>query len=131
MEEFIKLGLRDIDFNSMLEINPSIKEMSSEEINKYVIFLSNIGCEDRHIRNIIITNPFYFNRDVTDLVNLVHYLTKVGFTNLYLLFDSNPFLLNKDDFEINDFFNEKFNSGMNIEDIRDLIDSNPYIIDEI
>ena len=131
MEELTNLWLSDMDFKNIIGMNPSIQEMDDKDVNNHILFLRDIGCEERHIRNIIITNPFYFNRDVDDLIHLVYFLTKIGITSLNLLFDSNPFLLNKNDFEIEEFVNVQLNNGMNIEDIGDLIDSNPYIIDEI
>ena len=54
-----------------------------------------------------------------------------GLTNLNLLFEANPFFLNKDLFEIEDFIKLKEQDGLSIEEIVDLIDSNPYAIDEI
>ena len=48
-----------------------------------------------------------------------------------LLIDSNPFLLNNDSYEIDEFILKKKNDGLTISDISDLIDSNPYIINEI
>ena len=49
----------------------------------------------------------------------------------YLLFDSNPWLLNKDLFEIEEFIEKKQEEGLLLEEIVDLMDSNPYVIDEI
>ena len=93
--------------------------------------LKYIDCLDRHIQNILICNPFYLYRSIDDVVKLIKKLLEIGMTNINLLFDSNPFLLNKDAYEIDDYINKKINNGKTLEDIVDEIDSNPYIIDEI
>ena len=71
-----------------------------------------------------IGNPNVLIRSYNDLLKLIKCFNKHGFTNLNLLFDSNPYLLNKDEFELENYFNEKLSDGLNKEDIIDLIETN-------
>ena len=57
-------------------------------------------------------------------------MKKNGFKDINLLFDTNPYFLNYDVFEIEDYINKQVISGMNIEEIIDVIEENPYVIEE-
>ena len=72
-----------------------------------------------------------FNEKYRWYWKLINKLLSLGFTNLNLLFDANPFFLNLDSFEIDEFIKEKQKDDMLLVDIIDLIDSNPYIFDII
>lgn len=130
MNYLIEFGITSQELDEMFETNPMLEYLNEEEINNNVLFLKSLKCEDLHIRNIIICNPFYLNRSISDLQKLVSKLINIGLTDLNLLFDTNPFLLNKDAFEIDEFVKEKQKLGINLESIACLIDSNPYVIDE-
>ena len=131
MNNLIELGIRYQDLQEMFNLNPMLEYLNDKEINDNILFLKSLKCSDIIIKNIIICNPFYLNRSITDLQKLVSKLINLGLTNLDLLFDSNPFLLNKDAFEIDNFIKEKLKLGFNLESIIDLIDSDPYITQEI
>lgn len=125
--EFYSLGLNDDEIIGLLDVNPNIRNMDDNDINNSIMFLKKLGCEDRHIKNIIITNPNYFDRNISDLFNLVMVLNEIGVSHLELLFDSNPYFLNNDDFEVREFVNMMFNRGYDMDYIVDLISDNPYI----
>lgn len=131
MNNLIELGIRYQDLQEMFNLNPMLEYLNDKEINDNILFLKSLKCSDIIIKNIIICNPFYLNRSITDLQKLVSKLINLGLTNLDLLFDSNPFLLNKDAFEIDNFIKEKLKFGFNLESIIDLIDSDPFITQEI
>lgn len=131
MKELFNLNLSNEELKDIIEINPDIKEMDPEEIKELINLLKSIGCEERHITNIIYANPFYLNRDYEDIKNLMLKLYQLGLTHIYTIFDSNPFLLNKDSDEIDEFIEKKQNEGLSLEDIVDIIDSDSYQIDEI
>lgn len=131
MDKLIELGLSSNDIENMILLNPMIKFLNFEEIESNISILENIQCENRHIKNILITNPFYLTRSIDDIEKLINKLLSLGLTNLNLLFDANPFFLNLDSFEIDEFIKEKQKDDMLLVDIIDLIDSNPYIFDMI
>ena len=58
-------------------------------------------------------------------------LKEIGFINLDLLFDGNPYILNLNDFEIERYIEEKEKNGKQIEDIIDDMSTNLYMFDEI
>lgn len=125
-----EVGFNDDELKEMVNINRELVNITDEDIDNHILFLEELGCKQRHIKNILISNPFYLNRSLEELKDLIKYLNGLGFTYLNLLFDSNPELLNKDVFEIEEFINKKKNDGISLEDIVDLIDSNPFVIDE-
>ena len=125
-----ELGIDDKEIKIMLEQVPSIIDMSYEEINKKIDILRYIDCSFRHIKNIIVSNPYYFDLLDDDVLKLIRYFKKIGVSNINLLFDSNPFILNKEVFEIKDYVSKRIDFGMSLEDIVDEIECNPYIIDE-
>lgn len=129
MLELYNLGINEAEIKDVFEINPQIKNISSEQILKLITILKQIDCNDRIIRNIIITNPFYLTRLDTDIINLMNKLVSIGLRNLNILFDTNPYLLNKDAFEIDNFIKEQ-QKKYSLEEIVNIIDNNPYIIDE-
>ena len=126
-----ELGISDNDIKNMIELCPMIKDMSDDEIKEKINILNYIGCNIRHIKNIIVSNPNYFDRINDDIFKLINYLNKIGISNIYLLFDSNPYLLNRDMFEIEEYIDNRRENGMTFEEILDEFESNPYIIDEI
>jgi len=130
MFELYKLGLTDKDIKIVLEQLPELIELTEEEISKKINLLELIGCHTSQIRNIIITNPYYLESIKEDVINLVNKLTSLGITYPHLLFDSNPYFLNKEVFEIEDYIKLKINKGQLIENIINELEQNPYIIDE-
>lgn len=129
MDKLFELGISANDLKEILEQTPNIINMSNDEINNKIDILLYVGCNIRHIRNIIISNPNYLDRLDEDILKLINYLKKKGFNNINLLFDSNPYFLNYDVFEIDDYINEEISQGKVLEDIVDEIEDNPYIID--
>lgn len=131
MIELYNIGLDEFEISEMLNICPNIKELSNEDILNNIKLLEYIGCDKRHIKNILVANPFYLDRTLDDIKNLISKLLEIGITNINLLIDSNPFLLNKDAYEIDEYINTEKSKGKILEDIVDEFETNPYIIDEI
>lgn len=129
MNRLFEIGITEFDLKNMLDLVPDILNMEDSEINEKIEILRYVNCTDRHIRNIIVSNPIYLDRINSDVINLINYLNECGFSNLNILFDTNPYFVNYDVFEIRDFINKKISFGKEIEDIIDEIESNPYIID--
>ena len=130
MDKVFELGINDNDLRFMLEQVPNIFYMNSEEVCNKINILKYVECTDRQIKNIIVSNPNYLDRIDNDILKLINYLKQIGFKNIDLLFDSNPYFLNYDVFEIEDYVNKRVMEGKKIEDIIDEIEDNPYIIDE-
>ena len=130
MNILYEIGISDKDIKFMSEQCSNILNMEDDEINEKIDILKYIGCNMKQIRNIIIGNPYYLDRMNEDILKLISYLKKVGFNSINLLFDSNPFFLNYDRFEVEEYINSKIEKGMDLEDVVYSIEDNPYIIDE-
>lgn len=131
MEELYGLGIDDDSIKNMFEICPNITDLSREEVKEKIDILAYFECNERQQRNIIESNPNYLDRMTSDILGLIKKLQEVGFDCLNILFDSNPYILNLDAFEIENYINDKINEGYSLEDIVDELDSNPSLFNEI
>lgn len=131
MEECVNLEISYDTIQSMIEINPELKDLSREDIIEKVCLLEEVQCDTEIIRNIISSNPQFLSRTIKDVVKLLNYLLKIGFKNLNLLLDSNPYILNLDDFEIENYINKRKSNGDILTDIIDDLEENPHLFNEI
>ena len=131
MNELLNLDLSGETLREMAEINPDIMDLSSDEIKEKIEILKLLGCRDNQVLNIISSNPLYLSRLNSDVVSLISYLNEVGFTCLRILFDSNPYILNLDVFEVRDYIDGRIKNGETLEDIVDDLDSNTYLFNEM
>ena len=115
----------------MIEITPEIKDMTSKEIIDKRVLLENINCNDSQIKNIISSNPQYLNRTNAEIMILIQKLNNLGFDTLNILFDSNPYILSLEPFEIENYINNRISMGELLEEIIDDLDSNPYLFCEM
>ena len=72
-----------------------------------------------------------FDRSNNDVIKLLAFLDKLGFSVLSILIDSNPYILNLDVFEIDDYVKSRLSNGELLEDIVDDLDTNTYLFNEI
>ena len=131
MEELFKLGISETTIKNMLEINPNIKEMPNKEIKEKIEILKQINCSDTQVLNIISSNALYLDKTNLEVMELINYLINLGFNTLNILFDANPYILNLEKFEIENYVNNRKEQGESLEDIIDDLDSNPYLFTEI
>ena len=131
MEELYNLGISNNTIKNMLELVPNIKDMSNKDIMDKINILKNINCSDYQILNIISSNPMYLDRTNEEITKLITKLTSLGFDTLNILFDSNPYILNLDIFEIDNYINNRLSNNELLDDIIDDMDSNPYIFNEM
>ena len=131
MIELYNIGISDITIKNMVEINPEIAELTNQEIIKKVKILKEVNCSKSQIVNIISSNPMFLSRGTEEISKLFSYLYKIGFDCLNILFDSNPYILNLDQFEIEKYIKGRIDHGELLEDIVDDLDSNPYLFQEI
>lgn len=125
MEKSYNLGITNEEIKAMIDMNPSIIELTNSELENKIQILKSINCTDKQIKNIIVSNPKYLCRSDDDILNLIKKLLKLKITDINLLIDSNPYFLNIDAYEIDEFIKQK-----NISDIVSLLETNPFIIDE-
>ena len=58
---------------------------------------------------------------------LIKKLIEIGFTNINLLLESNPYLLNMEEEELERIYNKKIHEGLSKEEIIDYINYNEVI----
>lgn len=131
MKELLKLGFSECTIDEMLNQNPNIKDITYEELYQKINILKNIECSEEQVLNIIGSNPMYLDRSNNDVIKLLAFLDKLGFSVLSILIDSNPYILNLDVFEIDDYVKSRLSNGELLEDIVDDLDTNTYLFNEI
>ncbi len=115
MEHLISYFNKD-EFLELLKINPDIKNVDEEDIVALISILKTIHLDEEQIREIIIANPFYLTKTPNDIEKLFKILKKFGGAELDSLLLNCPWLLDKDSFEIEDYIENKMNSGLETEE---------------
>ena len=131
MEELYNLEISDDTLKTMIEIVPDLMDISNEEVREKIVLLDGLDCSKKQQSIIIGSNPNYLLRTNEEVINLVNCLKKHGFTLLNILFESNPYILNLDPFEIDNYINDRINNGEDVASIIDDLDSNPYLFNEM
>ncbi len=121
MDVLIRFGFTIDEIQSMMNTNDSIDTVSDKDIYELIDILKNAGCNDSHIKNIFLCNPFYLTRDVLKVHRFIQKLYEIGCSSLYLLFDSNPYILNINDVDLDRLYNKKMQEGFSREEIIDFI----------
>ena len=126
-----KMGISEKTIKAMVEMCPNIIELTEVEIEEKIEILKELNCNEIQIRNIISSNAMYLDRSNTDIHKLIEKLEELGFDTLNILFDGNPYILNLDAFEIENYIEARIENGEAIVDIVDEMSSNPYIFEEV
>ena len=126
MEKLVELGISEEELKSMLELNANI--LDEPELNILIDILYLIKCDERMIKNILISNPNYLSRTKEDVVGLINELLGIGLNDLNILFDTNPYLLDLDDFDIEDY---KLEHNYSNEELVNLLEGDPFIFSEV
>ena len=126
-----ELGISEETINNMVELFPELKDMNEKDTLKKITVLEKLGCSNNQIINIIGSNPEYLTKSNKVILDLISKLIDLGFKNLNILFDANPYILNFESYEIDNYVNKKIEKGELLEDIVDDLDSNPYLFSEV
>ena len=124
MDVLIRYGFSIEEIKNMMDTNRSIEEINDKEIYELIDILEKLGCDFNSIKNIFICNPFYLSKSVNDINNLIKKLYEIGCSHLNILFDSNPYILNLSDIDIDKLYNTKLGEGFNKDEIIDYINYN-------
>ena len=100
-------------------------------MEELVNFLKKIGCDERIIKNVIMSNEQVLSRSMSDLEKLVAKLREIGLTDIVDLLDANPYILNLDAYEIDDYIKRKEESGESFDEIVEALESEPALFMEI
>lgn len=118
MNYLYNLDLNENEILDIAEANGEVQDLSEEEMIKYIYVLIDIGCTQKQIHTIITSNPAYFSRDVEDVGTFLRKLKSYD-VDVSLALEANPWLLNKDSFELDEFINEKRSLGIADDKILD------------
>lgn len=118
MNYLYNLDLNENEILDIAEANGEVQDLSEEEMIKYIYVLIDIGCTQKQIHTIITSNPAYFSRDIDDVGTFLRKLKSYD-VDVSLALEANPWLLNKDSFEFDEFINEKRSLGIADDKILD------------
>ena len=118
MNYLYNLDLNENEILDIVDANGEVQDLSEEEMIKYIYALIDIGCTQKQIHTIITSNPAYFSRDVEDVGTFLRKLKSYD-VDVSLAVEANPWLLNKDSFELDEFINEKRSLGIADDEILD------------
>ena len=118
MNYLYNLDLNENEILDIVDANEEVKDLSEEEMLKYIYILIDIGCTQKQIHTIITSNPAYFSRDIDDVGSFLRKLKSYDI-DVSLAVEANPWLLNKDSFELDEFINENRSLGIADDKILD------------
>lgn len=125
----LKQLFRDSEIEKLLEQNPDIQYCKKEDLRKIIKLLADQKCNHKELRNILQTNPFLLTRNPDELEELIYKLKEYGVLLLNQVFDLDPFLTNKNAYEIDSFFFVKQKEGLTDDEIIKLIQNEPYLLE--
>ena len=91
MNELLLFGINEEEIKEINEKSNVLKEVTDKEIKDRINLLREINCEDKIIKNIIISNPDYLNRSVDDILKLIKKLLELNIERIDITFDK-PFI---------------------------------------
>lgn len=121
MDILIRYGMSIEEIKNMIDSNPEINNIEDKVIASIIDYLQEIGCRNNIIMNILITNPFVLTRSLEEIKKEIEKLQEIGITNIELLLDKNPYLLNFNYKEIDSIERYQRKLGLKDEEIRKLI----------
>ncbi len=132
MEEILKkLSIGETTIKEMKELCPNIIDMEKEEILEKIEILRKINCNKMQIRNIISSNAMYLDRLSTDVNKLIKKLKEMGFETLNILIEENPYILNLDDYEVENYITKRLEKGEKQKEIVEDMTLNPVLFNEV
>ena len=124
MDSLIRFGFTIEEINILMDTNEDISLVNDNEVNEIIKLLKNNNCNDDTIKNIFICNPFIITNNIHDTIKLIDKLKELGFKNINLLFDSNPYILNMSDKSLEKLYNKKKDEGLSKDEVIDFISYN-------
>jgi hypothetical protein len=126
MDALIRFGFSIEEIKDMMDTNTSIENTSDKVINELINILMNNNCDRSKIKNIILCNPFYLSRNITDINNLIYKLKYLDIKEIDMLLDSNPYILNLDVNDLNNIVKKQTELKKSNDEIIDYIRYNIF-----
>ena len=121
MDTLIRYGFTIDEVKLMMDSISFLFSFDDKDIESLLHFLETLQCDEDIIKNIFICNPFCFTKDVDEIKKVIEKLKEYGIKSFATLLDSNPYILNKTDKEIESFYQKKMKEGYTIDKINDMI----------
>lgn len=118
MDALIRYGFSVEEIKNIMNTNEDINNITDKDINSIIELLEKYNCKINHIKNIIITNPFLLTREIDEIEKSISALLDIT-DRVEILLDTNPFLLNIGERDINSTIRRLYNEGLKKEDIID------------
>ena len=112
MDVLIRYGFSIEEIKNMMDTNDSIESIPDKEILEFLNILTDIGCHEEHIMNILSCNPFSISRNNFEIKKLFNKLNEIGIKDICSLIDSNPYILNLNDIDIDVICNKLISDGL-------------------
>ncbi len=100
-------------------------DVDIENIKSKILILENLDFDFEEIKNIILTNPIYLNKNNDEIINLINTLSEYNINDIKNLININPYILSLDRIDIEEYFVNKLHEGISKEDIIDSLEENP------
>ena len=107
MDTLIRYGFTIDEVKLMMDSISFLFSFDDKDIESLLHFLETLQCDEDIIKNIFICNPFCFTKDVDEIKKVIEKLKEYGIKSFATLLDSNPYILNKTDKEIESFYQKK------------------------
>ena len=130
MIELYNLGIKEEDIYNMLELNPDIKDITCNDVKDKIDILTKINCDNNDIITIFSSNSLVLTKANEDIIKLINKLKDIGFNSLNTLFEANPYILNLDAYEIDNYIKLRLNNET-LEEIVNDLEGNPALFLEI
>ena len=127
MDSLIRFGFTIEEITILMDSNEDISYISDNDVKEIINLLKNNNCSSDTIKNIFICNPFSITNSINDTNKLIDKLKELGFNNINLLLDTNPYILNISDKFIEKLYNKKKEEGLSKDEIIDFISYNNVI----
>lgn len=121
MSDLYDIGINKNELDDIISENNNIIYLGDSDISELIYLFAVIGFGTKEIKEIIVENASILSRNVDDIIKLIRKLKEIGVEDIKELFLSNPWILNMDDFEIDNFIENKLNDGVDSCDILEML----------
>lgn len=130
-ETLYALNISDDEIDSILKRYSNLGKLNDDDVKELIQILEDVSCDEEQIRNIIIANPLYLYKYPEDIRTLIEVLEKYGCEYIFLMLEKNPYILNINDFQLEQYIEEELAEGRMIEEIMMQLESNPTLYKNI
>lgn len=124
----LELGFSKDKIKTMVDENPDIENVSTDDLQKKVNFLRGLNIKETEIVEVIYQNPQYLTNSDDNLVKVIILLKEIGCKNIHWIIIGNSDILNLHVFELKTVIKNMIESG--VEDITETLEENPMLINE-